>query len=436
MPSELANKLSAIHNEAKALWDDKVTDEIKTIFKKNYEAFINDDNASLIADGFPRFYARMELGKDIAPEFKPGATPGISPDGNIDSDGKYEKYDLGWEEAGLVFIKNLLDLKYVDLTLPAQAADYAPLIIPDDAKIGLIGDWGTGDWQGNNTPAYQVSAALTSKVNPEVVVHVGDVYYYGAENQYKDNFLNDFPSGSLASFNLNSNHDMYSVAVPYFNAVPTSPFGKQGNTSYFAMTNSNWIIVGLDTAYLSSVEDAFLYGSLGKVDMFSHDLIHNEQTKFLTKMVDQAVTDNKQLVIMTHHTGYSGAGMANKVPVLPFSHKTLWHQVKKLLAPYLANNTAYWYWGHAHSGYTLNEIDNIRSRCVGHGAVPWGKGSDFFIGKGSNIEWFEQTPMPSTPPQTMNGFMSVHLKDAAIKEKYYTQDGDVTYTAINGVMQK
>ena len=436
MPSEPATTVTLQLDQAKALWDETATPEIKAIFKKQYDAFMADDRSMLVAEGLPQFYAAMALGKDAArKEFKEGV-PSVSANGNIDSDGKFEKYDLAWGLAIAVFLKNLVEFKYEGLELPAPAPGYTPTVIPNDAAIAIVGDWGTGYWIGDNTPAAQVGNVVTNTVKPDIVVHLGDVYYYGSQSQVQDNLVSLLPQGGTATFNLNSNHDMYSVSVPYFSAVARPPFGRQGNTSYFVLTNDHWIIVGLDTAYLSSVEDAFLYGSLGKLELMTHELIQNEQTRCLTDMAQIAATERKKLIILTHHNGYGGPGMTIAAPVLPFSEKTLWSQVTTLIQPYLENEKAFWYWGHSHSGYTLKAIDNIHARCVGHSAIPWGKGSDFFTGSGSNIEWFEATPMPDNPPLTMNGLMSVTLNGTKITENYYTQTGTETYTAVNGVMSE
>ena len=431
MAIELAKKIITKVKEAQKLWD-KATPEIKELFKRQHDAFLAKDLSIPIAEGFPHLYAAMEHGEEGVRKVLGEGVPSISPDGNIDSDGKYEKHDIGWVGAGIIFLKNLVEGKYDDLSLPPQEQGYKPTVIPNDATIAIIGDWGTGYWEDANTPAAKVANVVNNSIKPDIVIHLGDVYYYGSKSEVQDNFVNIIPTGKQGTYNLNSNHDMYSVAVPYFEAVKKSPFGNQGNTSYFALTNDDWLIVGLDTAYLSSSLDAFLLGSLAKHHALTGELIPNAQTEFLISMAQKAASENKKLIIMSHHNSFDGPGMTKETSVELLSKKTLWSQVSTLIEPYLKGEKAYWHWGHAHSGYALKEMDNIISRCVGYGAVPWGKGSDFYVGSNSNIEWFEDTPMPGKEPLTMNGLMSVVLNASTIIENFYTQTGTITYSATNG----
>ena len=426
--------------DARKLWNDKTSTEVKEVFRRQHDAYLAKDSTIPVPEGLPHFYAAMEAGElGLLKVLEQGVSrlfgeevPTVAAGGEIEGDGKYETHDLGWVKAFVVFMENLAEGKYEDLSIPPQLND--PAVISNNATIAIIGDWGTGFWDGDTTPASMVAEAVQG-LNPDVVLHLGDVYYDGSTPEVKDKLVDIIPTGSIGTFNLNSNHDMYSVAEPYFKAIKSAPFAMQGDTSYFALTNDNWIIVGLDTAYLSDVLNGFMYGTLGKLELLSFDLISNEQTAFLIKMAEQAVAENKKLILSCHHNAYDGAGLTNETPLDMLTKRTLWEQVSTLIEPYLQGNKAYWYWGHAHCAYVMKERGNIFPRCIGHSAVPWGKGSDFYLDGDSNLDWFEDTPMEGKPPLLVNGFMTVTFSGETITETFYTQTGMITYSAINGVRQ-
>jgi DNA/RNA endonuclease G (NUC1) len=64
---------------------------------------------------------------------------------------------------------------------PAQAGNKV-IVIKKDAKVGLIGDWGTGA-----APAQSVLQQLKQQ-NPDLLVHLGDIYYSGTEEECVSNF--------------------------------------------------------------------------------------------------------------------------------------------------------------------------------------------------------------------------------------------------------
>ena len=123
---------------------------------------------------------------------------------------------------------------------------------PGTLRIAILGDWGTGVWQDGTSarcPAELVAAAVSS-LAPDIVIHLGDVYYYGSSQQEAGNLSALWAGGATASFMLNSNHEMYDGANGYFDTGLSDPaFSLQQGTSYFAITYSRWIVFGLDSAY-------------------------------------------------------------------------------------------------------------------------------------------------------------------------------------------
>jgi hypothetical protein len=128
-------------------------------------------------------------------------------------------------------------------------------------------------------------------LKPHVTIHLGDVYYAGSGDQEQHNLIQLWPAGSLASLTLNSNHEMYSGAKAYFQAISNPPFNRQNGCSYFVLENANWVIVGLDSAYFAAEADLYLSGSLGP----------NEGTQI--QFVQAQVAKNKKIIVLTHHNG-------------------------------------------------------------------------------------------------------------------------------------
>jgi hypothetical protein len=145
-------------------------------------------------------------------------------------------------------------------------------------------------------------------LKPDLTIHLGDVYYSGTGDQEQHEFVNLWPKGSIGSLALNSNHEMCSGAKPYFQAIAGSPFGLQNGCSYFALENSNWVIVGLDSAYFSPEGGFYMDGSLGPAG--------GTQVMFL----EDQVAKGKKVIVLTHHNGLSEDGL---------STTNLWPQVMR-----------------------------------------------------------------------------------------------------------
>lgn len=141
---------------------------------------------------------------------------------------------------------------------------------------------------------------------------------------------------------INSNHEMYSGGFGYFKlALPT--IGQK--SSYFALENSHYLLVGLDTAYVD------------------HD-IDNEQVAWLNLVIKQVREANrgtpKKLVLFSHHQLFSR--LDNQGPKLRDALRHLLES-KAITA---------WYWGHEHQCviYDPHPRFGLRGRCLGNGGIP------------------------------------------------------------------
>lgn len=339
---------------------------------------------------------------NVVSQLEAGVVLDVGPDGVIWGTGKYQQLDPGWTEAFAVFLESLIAGKHQFMVNPATVA------IPDAVQIALAGDWGTGDWRTASNPAPSTDVAShMGFLRPDLTIHLGDVYYAGTGDQEQHQFVKLWREGSRGALALNSNHEMYSGAKPYFKAIAGPPFGLQNGCSYFALENSNWVIVGLDSAYFSPEGGLYMDGSLSPAG-------GSTQEQFLQAQVGKG----KKVIVLTHHNGLSEDGS---------SITDLWSQVMSAFPA--GSGPAYWYWGHKHMAvvYKPQASKGVLCRCCGHGALPWGQASE--LAKSSNVEWYEHRSAndPDIPQRVLNGFAVLALNGPNIQETFYDENGGVAW---------
>lgn len=286
--------------------------------------------------------------------------------------------------------------------------------INDNATFVLVGDYGTGNFGSGDSPSTKISKFIPS-LNPDYAIHLGDVYYAGTNPEETSNLLAYWPRGSKASFTLNSNHEMYSGASPYFNTAIGSPIFNtlQSPWSFFALENSDWIIVGLDLAYYSSGLQLYMSGTLGS---------DNNQTQFL----QQVAARNKKTIVLTHHNPIPIGGL-NRAPQKGDEGYQLYADVMNAFAGDQA--PVYWYYGHKHVGAAYNPLPDTKMlcRCLGHGALPAGVASD--LTNSTNVEWFEKCNAgdPDDKLRIYNGFVHLELNGPDLTEIFYDETGRVAW---------
>ncbi|MEL6811146.1 MAG: metallophosphoesterase [Bacteroidota bacterium] len=349
----------------------------------------------------------------------------VAGDGTIYAISKYCQLDYKWTLvlAYYYYYKAYPEKKHPFVS-PAQPLLNTPVdLIPPSATIAIIGDWGTGKWEDGHSakcPAELVIEGVLS-LQPDYIIHLGDVYYAGTEDEEKTNFL-----GMLAEsypgkvYTMNSNHEMYDGANGLMGTTLTDPrFAHQGGSTYFSLEIGDWILVGLDSAYYDN-SDLYMEGSLMNTQG------GQEQLDLLKK----AYNTNKQLLVLTHHNGIEITKHGSKL------NQTLWNQVAKTLTPHLPDA---WYWGHVHNAVIYNDDISVyggktakngnkpRMRCCGHASIPNGNGSYLErLSSGSNpdVEFYSKTDMqnPTTEVQklrVLNGFALIEINGSDFSESFY-----------------
>lgn len=314
----------------------------------------------------------------------------VDPEGVIIGFGKYEKLDIRWAEALIVLFEHYFR--------PTDLPDNPPIIpIADEVKIALFGDFGAGIWEGNNA-AQKIKNKIIS-LNTDYAIHIGDVYYAGTEEECKKNLIDFWPTAKGGNFTLNGNHEMLDGGEAYFKTVLTNKiFETQQKNSYFALENSNWLIVCLDSAFFADVKN--LYAD-GKIDP--------QQIDFLKKLK----TKNKNCIVVTHHHPLTMNGE---------NYTDLFHQVKVVLG----SQIKYWYYGHRHHAAVYKQINGINFRLSGNAALPYGYSS--LLGSSSKTIWYETNkPNPQDGIRLQNGFCMLTLNNDTVKEEFYGENGKINW---------
>jgi hypothetical protein len=316
---------------------------------------------------------------------------------------------LGWMASFFTWIEDIVPAKF-------PAAPAAPAAVANDFSMAVIGDWGTGLYGA----PYCAQSIQADPDGYNLLLHLGDVYYSGLDDEIKERFLPFWPKvpGAM-SRTLNGNHEMYTGGHGYFELLLPE---LQQTSSYFAFQNDHWVLVCLDTAYTQPFG-----GQEGD--------LNQQQVDWLRKIA--AAAENRKIVLFSHHQPFSLLD-ANQGPKL-----VTW--LKEFLD---ARQIFAWYWGHEHRCVLYDEHPayGLHGRCVGHGGFPelrpdlgnapisqelgssWrklGKKGDVPGGLvlDSNNLWIAGFETQFAP----HGFMRLHFHDEHLTEYVRAPDGANLY---------
>ena len=301
---------------------------------------------------------------------------------------QYDNLDPGWLSVAWEKAKLLLKGKHPFIRHTSSSSfRYSLLEKQSPIRIALIADWG-----GGNDHARAVSEQIKNlQPAADYVIHLGDVYYAGTDNEVETRFFGLWP-GSLEprrSFALNSNHEMYSGGYAYFNK--TLPrFGQEA--SYFCLENANWRLIGLDTGYIE------------------HDL-NVEQVQWLTALVNES---DKKNILMSHHQPFSAyeSGGEGEERLQKWTRDLV--NNKKITA---------WFWGHEHLCVSYKRYKGIKGACIGHGCFPYEIPSEVPPFSGPQIEWILRAGDPNHSKRGMHGFALLEIFNSQMRVSYRDETG-------------
>ncbi len=312
---------------------------------------------------------------------------------------KYELLDPGWWAS----VANRLFHKRVPFIGHSSLDDFRVELAEESLSLAIVGDWGTG------LPSSQEIARQMAAKKPAITIHLGDVYYSGTKREVESRFVPDWPAGSIGTFAINSNHEMYAGGEGYFQVtLRQDSFARHQKASYFCVSTPGWQILGLDSAYEAS---DFLYQKGRLSDL---------QLQWLSAQLAEGARRGQRSILLTHH---------NPIDVEGKRDEGLLDQV---LGAAQAAPFDFWYWAHEHVAARYGPFGppgrQFLGRCVGHGGVPYAPESPGDAGNGIRVEWTETelAADPEEPRRAKNGFLHLVLDSPTkkVEETFIDEFGE------------
>jgi Calcineurin-like phosphoesterase len=231
-----------------------------------------------------------------------------------------------------------------------------------DARIAIVGDWGTGA-----QPAIRVLKQIADH-KPDILIHLGDIYYSGTPTECDTNFASIINSVlrrdnlQVAVYVLAGNHDMYCGGVGYYDLIQRlNPEIYLQPASFFCLRSADerWQLLAMDTGLHDysplKVNEAVTFIEDGELEW------HCERLKEFPG----------RTILLSHHqlfSAFSPIGGADQDGNRSASNPHLLKAFKSMAA---SGRISAWFWGHEHTLSIYNPFAGLeRGRCLGHGAVP------------------------------------------------------------------
>lgn len=303
---------------------------------------------------------------------------------------RYSTCDPLWSIALATYLAWKASLDPVPYVRYSSLDDFViPLPDKPDLVIGVIADWGTG----LDDAKWLLKEVM--KKNPDVLLHLGDVYYAGTADEFRGNFLDPISASApnIPVYTISGNHDMYAGGDPFywvlsqFNATPAlQPYRQKA--SYFCLRSANWQILGMDTG-LHDCDPFTVTTNVTFLDA-------KEAAWHVDKLNNAG---GRRTILLSHHQPFTafGDGIGQGPSGRPLAYNPKLYSV---FGPFLGN-IALWLWGHEHNFEVFNPYLGLKKgRCVGAAAIPCYKAQNPY-GLIQNPDLQGQSELPSLLPGVM-----------------------------------
>jgi Calcineurin-like phosphoesterase len=233
--------------------------------------------------------------------------------------------------------------------------------IKPDARVALMGDWGTGA-----SPAMEILKSISND-NPDIVVHLGDIYYSGTPAECKLNFVDPIDAvlrkqKRVPVYSLSGNHDMYCGGAGLYGLIQElndAPFTQPASFFCLRSADEKWQLLAMDTGLHddnpATVADVITY-------------LEDDE---LAWHCDRMREFGGRTILLSHHqlfSSFSPIGPAGVAERRSAVNPRLLDAFKQMVA---VKDVAAWFWGHEHTLSIYQPFAGLaRGRCLGHGAVP------------------------------------------------------------------
>jgi predicted phosphodiesterase len=276
---------------------------------------------------------------------------------------------------------------------PGEIGSFAVLdTLPDKptVTVALLADWGTG---------MEDARALLTQVkakNPDVVIHLGDIYYAGTAGEVQSNFLAVYGSvfgapgapGVPPLYTLSGNHDMYAGGAGYYGMLPA--LGQPA--SYFCLRNAGWQLLAMDTG----LNDRDPFTVLTNLTYLNPPEVPWQQDK----LVNAA---GRKTILLSHHQLFSafdsvGQDVDGRSLAWNPNLQAAFTRGGQSLLP----QVAYWFWGHEHNLEVYQPYIGLAcGRCIGAGAIPMLAADNPYTPAQGNTLPPGESALPQLIPNTM-----------------------------------
>jgi Calcineurin-like phosphoesterase len=340
--------------------------------------------------------------------------------------------DLGWATS----VADYIDYYASGVTNPKYTAwtNLTDFVYPlpdagSDGKtltVGILGDWGTGE------PVAQAVLQNMMNAKPDLIVHVGDIYYAGTNDECTGNFLDNITTYAPQTpiYTLPGNHEYYSGGVGYYSILPRlnqfASWAKPQQASFFCLNNSWLQLQGMDTGYNAGQLLEEIAGCEKPTSLYAEPL--NPEITWHMSQINNGVAAKRRILLLSHHQPFSaysaiGGGGINSNLLGSFA------------SPLAAGNITAWLWGHEHvcelygSPITLSPPTgsiSVKGRCIGHSAFPVLQEEAPYKVVNPNIAQFSepyQLGLSSDGQVYNHGYMILQLDPTSGQALYYEVDG-------------
>jgi predicted phosphodiesterase len=217
-------------------------------------------------------------------------------------------------------------------------------------RVGLVSDWGTG------TQVARRVADLLARQQPDVVIHLGDIYYSGTPDECTQHFYNPMRAAlpSEPIFTLSGNHDMYSGGQGYYGLL--KQIGQPA--SYFCLRSpdNSWQILAADTG-LNDRNPIDVDQALTRLDPLE-EAWHADKLRGFPG----------RTIFLTHHQPFSAFAQIGALSAHSPVNPNLMASFARLAQ---AGRIDAWFWGHEHRLRLYAPYHGIAAgRNIGYGAIP------------------------------------------------------------------
>lgn len=290
----------------------------------------------------------------------------------------YSTYDiLGWASCGTVYIdyKSRFDKPIYHNWMKEGNGDpdygVIPNKLPNDARVALVGDWGTG-----MDDAKELVRTILNTLHPTVFIHLGDIYYSGTPEECRSHVLNLFrevfaeEGRTVPVFTIPGNHDYYAMGAGYYPLINdlNQDQGWKQVASYFALRTEDhkWQFQAMDTG-------------IGDDDPFTFFSDSNTGPGLVPDEIDwhkkQFERFTGSTILLSHHQLFSSHSAINGSSSGRIEYYN--EELLNIFSPHF-DQIKMWLWGHEHN-YVLYQDGTMgltKGRLVGCSGYEESDGED------------------------------------------------------------